>query len=287
MTENPTALSPLLNAYRPDRADISLKPFVIATEYIEPVLRRCKRGIVPLFEKPDQNAIRLSEIKYGEFLDVFEERRDGFAWVQNRSDRYVGYIPLSGTLDEGIAALMNRVSALQTFVYAEPDARANVIDRLTLGSFISLDGDAGDFYPIATGGYVFKKHIAPADEVACADYVFTAGQLLNAPYLVGGRTPLGIDAPGLLQLALELAGYDMPRGFEQQKELMGHPLPCHWRDIIWKRGDVVFFAEPDLVGIMTGNTHALCASPHHMMVTVEPLEDIVARGHTVTAAGHP
>ncbi len=278
-------LDPRTNAFRPDLADVALRPFVEAKKFVEPTLHQCVRGVVPLWSEPRPDAPRVSEIRYGEFLDVFEIRKDGIAWVQNRNDRYVGYIQAKGALNQTIAAMMNRISALTTYVYAAPDLKAPVLDRLTLGSFVSLDGEAGDFYPLATGGFVFKKHVAPTDEVQCPDYVFTAGQLLNVPYLWGGRTPLGVDCSGLVQLALDVAGIDAPRDSDQQRELFGFPLPAHWRDVPWKRGDLVFFENH--VGIMTGPDHMIHADPFSMRVTVEPLAHVVSRGHRIVAAGRP
>lgn len=279
------SLDPRVNAFRPDLADASLRAFVKAKTYAEPSLYQCVRGVVPLWKTPQEDAVRVSEIRYGEFLDVLELRDDGYAWVQNRNDRYVGYIDAEGTLSQTIAAMMNRISAMATFVYVEPDVKSSVLDRLTLGSFVSLDGEAGNFYPLASGGYVFKDHVAPADEVLCRDYVFTAGQLLNAPYLWGGRTPLGVDCSGLVQLVLDLAGIDSPRDSDQQRELFGHPLPCHWRDVMWKRGDLIFFE--DHVGIMADADHLIHASPERMLVAVEPLAQVVDEGRKMIAAGHP
>src|ERR1039458_6779057 len=97
------ALDPRLNAFRPDLADLSLRAAVKANAYVEPVLRQCLRGVLPLLNAPNFNAQQISQIRYGEFLDVFELRADGFAWVQNRTDRYVGYIPAEGALSDKIA----------------------------------------------------------------------------------------------------------------------------------------------------------------------------------------
>ncbi|MFA6279275.1 MAG: NlpC/P60 family protein [Bdellovibrionales bacterium] len=286
MTEK-EPLDPTINAFRPDLADASLRAYVQAESYVEPALRQCVRGIIPLLQAPDPDAPRISEIRYGEFLDVFEERKDGFAWVQNRNDRMVGYIQKDGVLSESIAALMNRINVLHTFVHAKPDPRSPILDRLTLGSYVSLAGEEGEFYPLASGGYVFKGHVVPTDEVFCADFVFTAGQLLGRPFLAGGRTPLGIDAEGLVQLALDLGGIDAPRTNAQLKALFGHPLPCHWRDIVWKRGDLVFFENAAHVGLMTSPDHIITADPLVRQVTVEPLENLTDRGYRIVAAGHP
>ncbi len=269
-------LDPRLHAYRPDLADISLRHTVTAARFVEPVLRQCIRGVAPLLAAPDHDAKLVSEVRYGEFLDVFElpaAKSDGFAWVQNRSDRYVGYMPFVEALSEQIADLSSRINVLRTYIYPEPDVKSPPIDELTLGSYVRLGASEGKFRKLATGGYVFAKHAAPATDTTTTDYVFTAGRLLNVPYLWGGRTPRGIDCSGLIQLSLEMAGVDCPRDSDQQREAFGKSLPCHWRDVPWRRGDIVFMKGH--VGIMTGPDHMIHASGYHMLVTVEPLIDAV------------
>lgn len=278
-------LDPRVHAFRPDIADLALRDLVVAERYVEPVLRQCIRGIVPLFGSPDPDASLISQIRYGEFVDVFERREDGFAWVQNRMDRYVGYMPAIDVFSEEIADLSNRVSVLHSFVYPDPDIKSQPIDELVFGSCVHVGGLENNFRKLTNGGYLFAKHLAPAEELYTPDYVFTAGRLLHMPYLWGGRTPLGIDCSGLIQLALEMAGLDAPRDSDQQRQAYGSPLSGHWRDRTWLRGDLVFF--PGHVGVMTGPDHLLHASAFDMKVVVEPLLDVVTRGNEIIAAGAP
>lgn len=283
MTLVPPPLDPRTHAFRPDLADAALRPLVTATRYVEPVLKQCVKGVAPLFAAPREDAPRVSEIRYGEFLDIVETRDDGFVWAQNRSDRYVGYLRASEPLSEEVAALSHRINALHAFVYAAPDVKAPVLDRLTLGSYVCVVAEAGAFLALASGGFVFAKHVATTEESQTPDYVFTAGRLLGVPYLWGGRTTLGIDCSGLVQLALEMAGIDAPRDSDQQAELFAQPLPTHWRDLAWRRGDLVFFSGH--VGIMTSHDHIIHANAHAMQVAVEPLAQVVMRGSEITATG--
>ncbi|HUY69232.1 MAG TPA: NlpC/P60 family protein [Alphaproteobacteria bacterium] len=276
---------PRTHAFRSDLADVSLQHTVTASRYAEPVLRQCIRGVLPLFAAPDENSRLVSQIRYGEFLDVFEMREDGFAWVQNRADRYVGYMPAADAFNEQIADLSNRVNVLKTFVYTKPDLKMPPADVLTLGSFVRVGAIENGFCRLASGGYVFAKHVVPAERALAADYVFTAGRLLNVPYLWGGRTPQGIDCSGLVQLVLEMAEIECPRDSDQQREVFGQPLSMHWRDMDWRRGDLVFFDGH--VGIMTNNKDMIHATAHVMQVTVEPLFDVVMRGAEITAMGRP
>lgn len=43
----------------------------------------------------------------------------------------------------------------------------------------------------------------------------TAIKYLNAPYQLGGKSPFGIDAPGLVQMIFRIAGYPLPRDIAQ------------------------------------------------------------------------
>ncbi|MER2519178.1 MAG: NlpC/P60 family protein [Bdellovibrionales bacterium] len=280
-----TLPDPRTHAYRPDLADLSLSGIVEALRYIEPTLRQCVRGIVPLLAAPNAKAPLVSQIRYGEFIDVFETRNDGYVWVQNRTDRYVGYMPSENTMSEEIADLSSRIGILKTFVYAEPNIKSPVLDTLTLGSYVKPLQQEGKMVALLGGGYVYADHVLPASESLTSDYVFTAGRLLHTPYLWGGRSANGIDCSGLVQLALELSGRDdCPRDADQQCETYGKTLPCHWRDVAWKRGDLVFVKGH--VGIMTGPDHIIHASGHHMQVVVEPLTDFVlGRGNEIAAAG--
>jgi len=278
-------LDPRIHAFRPDLADRAVCDVVKADTYVEPFMSQCLRGVLPMLDAPKADAVQISQVRYGEFVDVFEKREDGFLWAQNRFDRYVGYIPDADGFGESIAMLSNKVTALRTFVYPVPDIKAPPADELTLGSYVSICDKKNGFLELTNGGFVFEAHIMAAEYANTDDYVFTAGRLLHTPYLWGGRTTKGIDCSGLVQLALEMAGVDAPRDSDLQCEAFGRPLEKHWRDIAWHRGDIIFFKSH--VGIMTDTDHIIHANAHSMDVTVEPLFNVVARGNEVIASGKP
>ncbi len=282
-----SGLDPRVNAFRSDLADQELRSTVVAERYVRPILRQCARGIVPLLRAPDPDAPRVSEIRYGEFVDVFEERPDGFAWIQNRADRYVGYLPnASESLSEEVGPLERRISALHTLVYSEPNVTSPPRDSLTLGSYVRSGQAVQGFIALSSGGYVAASDVVPSEALLEPDYVLTAGRLLGVPYLWGGRTPLGIDCSGLLQLVLDLAGLEAPRDSDQQRALFGHPLEGAWSETIWQRGDLLFFKE-NHVGIMTDREHLLHANGFDKHVVVRPLAEVMERGLTLLAAGRP
>ena len=73
------------------------------------------------------------------------------------------------------------------------------------GKFLALDG----------GGFVFAAHARKLEEHA-RDLVDVALAFLGTPYLWGGRTSLGLDCSGLVQLASEAAGLACPRDADMQ-----------------------------------------------------------------------
>src|ERR1700735_707527 len=103
-----SALDPRINAFRPDLADASLSGTVKAARFAEPTLRQCVRGVIPMRAEPQPNAKMVSQVRYGEFIDIFETRVNGYSWVQNRTDRYVGYIEITP------AMLTDEISDLST-----------------------------------------------------------------------------------------------------------------------------------------------------------------------------
>lgn len=270
-----------IHAIRPDLADARLRGQVSAKRFVQPALMRVADGRLALFAAPGQTGSMASELRAGELVDVFE-RKDGLAWVQNHSDQYVGYVAASG-LSETLANTAWRIACPLAYVYAEPNVKAVPLDMLPFPARVAVAEELPNGWArLTTGGYVFARLLEPA-ATRHVDYVFTAGRLLNAPYLWGGRTAQGVDCSGLVQLALELAGLECPRDSDQQRLAFGAPPPTDWTAYPYARGDLVFF--PGHVGIMADTTHLVHANATHMKVTSELLADVVARGAEILAIG--
>jgi cell wall-associated NlpC family hydrolase len=95
---------------------------------------------------------------------------------------------------------------------------------------------------------------------------------LHAPYLWGGKTSLGIDCSGLVQIALDAAGVTAPRDTDLQEKALGTPIAAGAELAGLRRGDLVFW--PGHVGIMQDDAMLLHASAHHMLVVSEPLRAV-------------
>ena len=137
-----------------------------------------------------------------------------------------------------------------------------------------VTGEQGDWRQIDGGGWVHARHLAAIADKA-PDFVTVAERFVGTPYLWGGRTSIGIDCSGLVQLALLAAGIHCPRDSDQQAEALGALVSADGTGFTFRRGDLVFF--PGHVGMMTDTVTLLHANAYHMQVVAEPLADVVMR----------
>ncbi|WP_331308509.1 C40 family peptidase [Methylobacterium oryzae] len=228
----------------------------------------------PLRRAPAADAGLDTEALLGDAVDLYDAA-DGYAFVQLARDGYVGYLP-ADSLGPADPEPTHRVAALRTFLYPEPDLKRPVLGHLSLGARLAVTGEAGAYLE-TPGGYVFARHCAPVDARE-PDYAATAARLAGTPYLWGGRTSLGLDCSGLVQLCLDAAGLPCPRDADMQERALGRALtfdPARPEVAGLRRGDFVFWRGH--VGLMADPETLIHANGHHMAVAAEPLAGAVAR----------
>ena len=267
-----------VNAFRPDLADARLEGKVEAIRFVAGEPRRIVVPITAIRRAPRSDAPVDSEALKGEIVRVFEETVEGWAWVQLATDAYVGYVS-SDALGPVDPAPTHRVTALRTFVYPAADMKLPPVAALSLGSQLAL-GQAAEtrnmpyFWLADFSGAVVARHVEPLDAPPVADFVAVAERFLNVPYLWGGRSSLGLDCSGLVQLSLAAAGIQAPRDTGQQEGAIGSPVEGGL-DGGLQRGDLIFWRGH--VGILRDPATLLHASGLQMMVVSEPLAQVLSR----------
>lgn len=251
---------------RPDLAADHLRGQVEARSFVASERAWVVAPSAPLRREPRPDAPLDTEALCGEAVDVYE-RFEGWAWVQLKSDGYVGYLP-DDALRADVPAPTHRVSALRTFVYPGPSMKLPPLDFLSLGAAVPVVGQAGDFQVLADGGHVVAGHLAPLSSHE-PDFVAVAERFLHVPYLWGGKTSLGLDCSGLTQLALAAAGIASPRDSDMLEASTGAPVAFDDSLAGLERGDLVFWKGH--VGIMTDAQTLLHATAYTMTVMSEPL----------------
>ncbi|MEM7223943.1 MAG: C40 family peptidase [Pseudomonadota bacterium] len=263
------SLDPRLHPHRPDLAAAYLTGRVEAARFAEGQHRRVKQGIASLRARPEPSAPLVSQLLAGETVAVYEEA-DGWAWLQCETDGYVGYMRHEA-LSAELQTPSHAIAVLRTPLLPSPDLKTPAIDFLHLTSGVQVIGEEGNYSQLVGGGWVYSRHLAALDQLA-PDYVETALTFLGTPYLWGGRSSLGLDCSALVQLALARAGIACQRDSDQQEATIGE---IGDPDAAPRRGDLIYL--PGHVAIALDERQVVHANAYHMLVTIEPLADLVAR----------
>jgi len=279
---DPDALDPRLNAWRADLADARLQGRVPSARFVAGTARRVVAPLAPLRRIPRSDASLDTELLRGEAVEVFEETAEGWAWVRNLTDGYVGYVS-GDALGPFGPPPTHKVSALRTFVYPGADMKFPARAALSIGSRVAIVDEAetrGTRFGILPNGEgaIVLSHLQPADAPFDAetegDFVAVALRFLRVPYLWGGRSSLGVDCSALVQLALMVAGVAVLRDTDMQAATIGRPVEGGVEGGL-ARGDLVYWKGH--VAIAVDGDTIVHASGYHMAVVAEPLAGALAR----------
>jgi cell wall-associated NlpC family hydrolase len=277
-----TTLDPRRHVYREDLAAASLRGKVSAARYVTGEVSQIVHPATPLWVRPDAREGWATQALFGELVTVYEERQ-GWAWVQLQRDGYVGYLR-SRALSAEVKPATHKVRAPGTFLYAAASAKALTGPHLSMTALVAIAEPGAAFSRLADGSFVPTRHIAELDRFA-PDFVAVAERFVGTPYVWGGKTRLGLDCSGLVQVAMHAAGLDCPRDSDMQLAEVGREVAVRPDLDGLQRGDLVFWQGH--VGIMTDGFLLLHANAHHMAAVVEPLRsavDRIARGGSAIAA---
>ena len=249
--------------------DIGLAGSIASARYAMAARRRCCLPRTPVRAAGCGGAVAVSELLSGEDFDLFDCVGD---WGFGRSvhDGYTGWVELVA-LGDPLDGKSRPVTARCAPVFASPDIKAAVRAELPLGARVTGLAQ-GNFFALSEGGFVHFQHLEPFAGVPLA----AARRFTGAPYVWGGRTPLGVDCSGLVQAALATCGVAAPRDSDQQLQALGVAVDFADR----RSGDLLFF--PGHVGMLVDADTLFHANAHWMAVVEEPLADVIARGAAVT-----
>jgi cell wall-associated NlpC family hydrolase len=268
------ALDPRIHPFRPEIAAKYLQGQVEAARFVEGVRHAVVEPIAALRRTPSHDARLNSQALLGERVVVFETTDEGWAWGQLEGDGYVGWLS-ANALGETSRAATHKVAVPRTLGFPGPDIKLTPAVALPMGASVAIVRQDERFAVTAKGWHLPTAHLAPI-KARQRDFVAVAEEFMHAPYLWGGKTSLGIDCSGLVQVALQAAGIPCPRDSDMQELALGKLSSLGEL----RRGDLVFWKGH--VAIARDGETLLHANAHHMAVAIEPPTDAIAR---IKAAG--
>jgi cell wall-associated NlpC family hydrolase len=172
----------------------------------------------------------------------------------------------------------HKVTAIRTLAFPGPSIKLPPVNLLPMGARVAVAREDGPFAVTREGHYLPRQHLGPLDTYA-SDFVAIAERFVGTPYLWGGKSSLGIDCSGLVQVSLNAAGTGCPRDSDMQQDGLGRELNAAESKRL-QRGDLIFWKGH--VAIARDAETIVHANAHHMATVIENTKDAIAR---IKAAG--
>ena len=158
----------------------------------------CNLAVIPVRKEGSHTSEMVSQLLYNELYKVLDEK-PGWYLIQTEDDHYEGWI--QGIQHHAIGdEEFQTLSQKKRFVVDQP-VLEHQGRQLSIGTML--------YEPVA-GTMTIPEGFSPT---LMLDF---AQKMLNAPYLWGGRSILGIDCSGFVQLCARAAGKTLPRDASQQ-----------------------------------------------------------------------
>jgi len=176
-------------------------------------------SIIPVRKEPSEQSEMVTQILYGEHF-IVNEIMLGWACVKLAFDGYEGWIDMkmiTPLIEKTYRKIENAPFAVTTDIFNIIPVNAEQTTMIVAGSTLpcwhpylkefSIQSESFSH----TGNVTYRKPANPRKII-----IDQALKYFNAPYLWGGRSPLGIDCSGFTQVIYKMIGHAIPRDTGQQ-----------------------------------------------------------------------
>ena len=192
-------------------------------------------GVVPLrSEAKDQSEI-ISQVLFGQHFKILETQPKWIK-IELASDQYVGWICAKQyheiTHEDYDNLSLNEFPLVEDTFTSITDLHTNETIPISMGAVLPYYHKG--MVKIRNKKFKYNGDLSTNKS---KDIIHVAKQFINAPYLWGGKSILGIDCSGFTQLVYQMCGIYLPRDAYQQAE--EGELIQNLDDIV--NGDLIFF----------------------------------------------
>lgn len=211
----------------------------------------CHLSAVPVRENADNLSAMQSQLLYGDCFKIKESRKF-WSRVETLNDKFEGWV------------LNNQFRVVTEDEYASIIENKNICFNGDLVSYVSDESEELIAIPLGAniGFCEIFQHLFEGQQHLIKkslrnSLVDTAILYLNSPFVLGGKTPFGIDPSGFTQMVYKMHGIMLFRTIEQQAT-QGYPLSFIEES---EPGDLAFFDDKDgvidHVGMLLQNNYII------------------------------
>ena len=177
---------------------------------------------------------------FGEYLEILSKKDKNWFRVRCTWDDVIGWMDpkqLYILKEKDASALKPCTTYTMEHLYGISSESETI--PIPIGS--SLPGFDGINISLPFGRYTYNGGIVDTKKItdSAALLINIAKRLIHSPFMKGGRSVLGIDNSGYVQLVYKMTGIDLPRTCAEQAKLgedIGFMLEA-------KQGDLAFFED--------------------------------------------
>ena len=177
-----------------------------------------KISIIPVRADKTEQSEMVTQILFGEMFQIIEEDKN-WVFVKLIEDGYQGWLSadsFTGISDDEFMALNKSESKIVRKLFETvKNVTKQEILILPFGSVLPRFNVTDSSFAITDTRYELQQD----DDIKDYDISYLAKQFLNAPYLWGGKNPMGIDCSGFTQLIYKAMQIQIPRDASQQVNL--------------------------------------------------------------------